>query len=93
MAKEDVLEIEHTTLKLTSSMKIHIQEENNAKVSFTIKSVEVMRDPHVAVDVVTYEAEAIGGVWLESGHDTSPRTNSKLEHCNLVPNDALCHAI
>ncbi|KAK7292684.1 hypothetical protein RJT34_15535 [Clitoria ternatea] len=54
--------------------------------------LEVMRDPHVAADGVTYEAEAIR-LWLESGHDTSPRTNSKLAHCNLVPNHALRYAI
>ncbi|KAK7389946.1 hypothetical protein VNO78_25243 [Psophocarpus tetragonolobus] len=55
-------------------------------------SMEVMQDPHVAADGFTYEAEAIR-TWLESGHDTSPRTNSKLAHRNLVPNHALRHAI
>ncbi|XP_057454645.1 U-box domain-containing protein 33-like isoform X2 [Lotus japonicus] len=53
---------------------------------------EVMRDPHVAADGFTYEAEAIRG-WLESGHDTSPRTSSKLTHYNLVSNHALRYAI
>ncbi len=53
---------------------------------------EVMRDPHVAADGFTYEAEAIRG-WLDSGHDTSPMTNSKLAHHNLVPNRALRSAI
>ncbi|XP_024928756.3 U-box domain-containing protein 32 isoform X3 [Ziziphus jujuba] len=53
---------------------------------------EVMTDPHIAADGFTYEAEAIKG-WLKSGHDTSPMTNLKLEHCNLVPNYALCNAI
>ncbi|XP_057435649.1 U-box domain-containing protein 33-like isoform X2 [Lotus japonicus] len=53
---------------------------------------EVMRDPHVAADGFTYEAEAIRG-WLDSGHDTSPMTNSKLAHQNLVPNRALRSAI
>ncbi|KAJ1403528.1 Zinc finger, RING/FYVE/PHD-type [Sesbania bispinosa] len=51
-----------------------------------------MQDPHVAADGFTYEAEAIRG-WLESGHDTSPRTNSKLAHLNLVPNHTLRYAI
>ncbi|KAK7349510.1 hypothetical protein VNO77_06937 [Canavalia gladiata] len=54
--------------------------------------LEVMRDPHMAADGFTYEAEAIRG-WLESGHYTSPTTNSRLSHCNLVPNHALRHAI
>ncbi|XWS77022.1 hypothetical protein CRYUN_Cryun01aG0227900 [Craigia yunnanensis] len=53
---------------------------------------EVMRDPHVAADGFTYEAEALRG-WLDSGHDTSPMTNIKLTHYNLVPNLALRSAI
>lgn len=53
---------------------------------------EVMQDPHVAADGFTYEAEALRG-WLDSGHETSPMTNVKLEHCNLVPNHALRSAI
>ncbi|KAL6128713.1 hypothetical protein ACLB2K_072068 [Fragaria x ananassa] len=53
---------------------------------------EVMQDPHVASDGFTYEAEALRG-WLDSGHDTSPMTNLKLEHKNLVPNHALRSAI
>ncbi|XP_038686371.1 U-box domain-containing protein 32 isoform X2 [Tripterygium wilfordii] len=53
---------------------------------------EVMKDPQIAADGFTYEAEAIRG-WLKSGHSTSPMTNLKLEHCNLVPNYALYEAI
>ncbi|KAF8380225.1 hypothetical protein HHK36_027707 [Tetracentron sinense] len=49
---------------------------------------EIMRDPHVAADGFTYEAEAMKG-WFDSGHDTSPMTNLKLAHCNLLPNRAL----
>ncbi|KAF8765442.1 hypothetical protein HU200_008587 [Digitaria exilis] len=53
---------------------------------------EVMSDPHIAADGFTYEAEAIIG-WLDSGHDTSPMTNLKLEHFELTPNRALRSAI
>lgn len=53
---------------------------------------EIMENPQIAADGFTYEAEAIGG-WLHSGHDTSPMTNLKLDHCNLVPNYALQNAI
>ncbi|XWS50491.1 hypothetical protein CRYUN_Cryun12cG0091700 [Craigia yunnanensis] len=53
---------------------------------------EVMKDPLIAADGFTYEADAISG-WLKSGHDRSPMTNLKLEHCNLVPNYALHQAI
>ncbi|CAL0308219.1 unnamed protein product [Lupinus luteus] len=53
---------------------------------------EVMCNPHVAADGFTYEAEAIRG-WLDSGHDTSPMTNSKLAHSNLVLDHTLRSAI
>lgn len=53
---------------------------------------EVMSDPRIAADGFTYEAEAITG-WFDSGRDTSPMTNLKLEHCELTPNRALRSAI
>ncbi|CAN6238911.1 unnamed protein product [Urochloa humidicola] len=53
---------------------------------------EVMADPHVAADGFTYEREGIMG-WLDGGHDTSPMTNMKLDHCELTPNRALRSAI
>ncbi|XP_010534778.1 PREDICTED: putative U-box domain-containing protein 58 [Tarenaya hassleriana] len=49
---------------------------------------EVMKDPQVAADGFTYEAEAIRK-WIDSGHDTSPITNLKLSHLALLPNHAL----
>ncbi|XP_010556543.1 PREDICTED: putative U-box domain-containing protein 55 isoform X1 [Tarenaya hassleriana] len=55
-------------------------------------SQEVMREPHVAADGFTYEAEALRE-WLNNGHETSPMTNLKLTHKNLVPNHALRSAI
>ncbi|KAI9076366.1 hypothetical protein K1719_041681 [Acacia pycnantha] len=53
---------------------------------------EVMKDPYIAADGFTYEEDAIRG-WLDGGHNTSPMTNLKLEHTNLVPNYALLNAI
>ncbi|CAM8978691.1 unnamed protein product [Rhodiola kirilowii] len=53
---------------------------------------DVMKDPNVAADGFTYEAEAIQE-WINSGHDTSPMTNLTLSHTNLVPNHALRSAI
>ncbi|KAH6817924.1 U-box domain-containing protein kinase family protein [Perilla frutescens var. frutescens] len=53
---------------------------------------EIMQDPVVAADGFTYESEALKG-WLESGHDTSPMTNLKLQHCDMVPNHTLRSAI
>uniref|UniRef100_A0A803KZA3 RING-type E3 ubiquitin transferase n=1 Tax=Chenopodium quinoa TaxID=63459 RepID=A0A803KZA3_CHEQI len=53
---------------------------------------EIMRDPQVAADGFTYEADAIRG-WFEGGHDTSPMTNLKLDSLNLTPNRTLRSAI
>lgn len=53
---------------------------------------EPMKDPQIAADGFTYEAEAIEG-WFASGHDTSPMTNLKLDHHELIPNHTLRHAI
>ncbi|XP_010550551.1 PREDICTED: U-box domain-containing protein 32 isoform X2 [Tarenaya hassleriana] len=53
---------------------------------------EVMKDPLIAADGFTYEAEAIRE-WLVNGHDTSPMTNLTMEDCNLIPNRALQQAI
>ncbi|KAM3275214.1 hypothetical protein ACQJBY_043897 [Aegilops geniculata] len=53
---------------------------------------EVMRDPQIAGDGFTYEAEAMKE-WLGSGHDTSPMTNLKLPTDELMPNHALRAAI
>lgn len=50
-----------------------------------------MRDPHIAADGFTYEAEAIKE-WLEA-HDTSPMTNLALPTRATIPNSALSLAI
>ncbi|XP_010507781.1 PREDICTED: putative U-box domain-containing protein 58 [Camelina sativa] len=55
-------------------------------------SQEVMKDPQLTADGYTYEAEAIAR-WFNTGHNTSPMTNLKLSHTNLVPNRALGSAI
>ncbi|XP_011036393.1 PREDICTED: U-box domain-containing protein 33-like isoform X1 [Populus euphratica] len=78
----------------TSSFPQLGSEEHLQPPSYFICPIfqEVMRDPHVAADGFTYEAEALKG-WLDSGHDTSPMTNFKLAHCDLIPNRALRSAI
>ncbi|XP_031483011.1 U-box domain-containing protein 33-like [Nymphaea colorata] len=55
-------------------------------------SQDIMQDPHVAADGFTYEAEALQA-WFDGGHDTSPMTNLRLNHLNLIPNLALRSAI
>ncbi|CAL4923704.1 unnamed protein product [Urochloa decumbens] len=49
---------------------------------------EPMRDPHVAADGFTYEADAIKS-WLDGRNDTSPVTGEPLAHRELAPNFAL----
>ncbi|KAJ1693745.1 hypothetical protein LUZ63_010443 [Rhynchospora breviuscula] len=53
---------------------------------------EVMRDPHIAADGYSYEAEAIKG-WFQSGYNTSPMTNLVLPHLEIFPNHTLLTAI
>lgn len=52
----------------------------------------VMRDPQMAADGFTYEADAIRD-WLDSGRDTSPMTNQTLVNHDTIPNHALRSAI
>ncbi|XP_061349980.1 putative U-box domain-containing protein 50 isoform X2 [Gastrolobium bilobum] len=49
---------------------------------------EVMKNPHVAADGFSYELEAMEQ-WLQSGRDTSPMTNLRLNHTFLIPNQSL----
>uniref|UniRef100_A0A1J3K1K9 RING-type E3 ubiquitin transferase n=1 Tax=Noccaea caerulescens TaxID=107243 RepID=A0A1J3K1K9_NOCCA len=51
-------------------------------------NLEIMRDPHVAADGFTYEAEQIR-TWLQRGNKTSPITGARLSHHNLTPNYTL----
>lgn len=51
-----------------------------------------MRDPQMAADGFTYEADAIRD-WLDKGHDRSPVTNQTLANCDTIPNIALRSAI
>ncbi|XP_048127090.1 U-box domain-containing protein 32 isoform X2 [Rhodamnia argentea] len=80
-------------LSIESASSSRSKEPGKAPSHFVCPILqEVMKDPLIAADGFTYEAEAIQG-WLHSGHNTSPMTNLKLEHNNLVPNHGLLHAI
>eukprot|EP00961_Rhodomonas_salina_P173653 2341958-Rhodomonas_salina.1 len=52
---------------------------------------DVMRDPVIAADGLTYERDAIER-WLE-GHDTSPRTGAVLPNKLLIANVTFLQAI
>ncbi|XVF80079.1 hypothetical protein PTKIN_Ptkin15bG0041800 [Pterospermum kingtungense] len=69
-------------------------EEHNQPPPYFICPIsqEIMINPYVAADGFTYE---LGNLreWLNRDHDTSPMTNNRLAHSNLVPNHALRSAI
>ncbi|XP_020113001.1 U-box domain-containing protein 33-like [Ananas comosus] len=82
------------SLGLASLSFRSVSEDGRGIPSYFICPIlqEIMRDPVIAADGFTYEGEAILG-WLESGHLTSPMTNLKLRHSELIPNHALRSAI
>ncbi|XP_020274864.1 U-box domain-containing protein 33-like [Asparagus officinalis] len=90
--KGDAWSVLEPMVKATSSMGS--PSSNNCIPSYFMCPIfqEIMKNPQIAADGFTYEAEAIKG-WLESGHDTSPMTNLKLTHRDLIPNRALLSAI
>ncbi|CAN0846822.1 U-box domain-containing protein 16 [Linum grandiflorum] len=51
-----------------------------------------MRDPVVVATGQTYDRESIS-LWIESGHNTCPKTGQSLAHTNLIPNRALKNLI
>ncbi|KAI5013905.1 hypothetical protein ZWY2020_055295 [Hordeum vulgare] len=54
--------------------------------------MDIMKDPQVASDGFTYEAEAIRR-WFDGGNNRSPMTNLLLANRALVPNRALVSSI
>ncbi|CAN1134197.1 U-box domain-containing protein 16 [Linum perenne] len=55
-------------------------------------SLDLMRDPVVVATGQTYDRESIS-LWIESGHNTCPKTGQGLAHTNLIPNRALKNLI
>ncbi|XVF29691.1 hypothetical protein REPUB_Repub15cG0143900 [Reevesia pubescens] len=55
-------------------------------------SLELMRDPVVVASGQTYDRESINQ-WIESGHNTCPKTGQTLAHTNLIPNLSLKNLI
>ncbi|KAG1355025.1 U-box domain-containing protein 33 [Cocos nucifera] len=82
------------SLSLSPSSFGSFSSDSNHIPSYFICPIfqEIMKDPVIAADGFTYEAEAIRG-WIDSGHNTSPMTNIKLPHGELIPNRALRSAI
>ncbi|CAI0423883.1 unnamed protein product [Linum tenue] len=55
-------------------------------------SLDLMRDPVVVATGQTYDRESIA-LWIESGHNTCPKTGQNLAHTSLIPNRALKNLI
>ncbi|QHO24999.1 hypothetical protein HN51_048462 [Arachis hypogaea] len=55
-------------------------------------SLELMRDPVVVATGQTYDRESIK-LWMDSGHNTCPKTGQTLAHTELIPNRALRNMI
>ncbi|ESQ50843.1 hypothetical protein EUTSA_v10022583mg [Eutrema salsugineum] len=55
-------------------------------------TLELMRDPVVVSTGQTYDRESID-LWIQSGHNTCPKTGQVLKHTNLIPNRALKNLI
>ncbi|XP_025791429.1 U-box domain-containing protein 70-like isoform X2 [Panicum hallii] len=70
-----------------------IQDESGSVPHYFLCPIlqKIMKNPHIAADGFTYEAEAIKD-WL-GAHDTSPMTNLALPHRATIPNSALRSAI
>ncbi|CAL0329636.1 unnamed protein product [Lupinus luteus] len=55
-------------------------------------SLELMQDPVVVATGQTYDRDSIK-LWMDSGHNTCPKTGQKLTHTELIPNHALRNMI
>ncbi|XWS35399.1 hypothetical protein CRYUN_Cryun21dG0123000 [Craigia yunnanensis] len=55
-------------------------------------SLELMRDPVVVTSGQTYDRESINQ-WIDSGHNSCPKTGQTLAHTNLIPNRSLGNLI
>ncbi|WCJ27817.1 U-box domain-containing protein 16 [Euphorbia peplus] len=55
-------------------------------------SLDLMRDPVVVATGQTYDRESISP-WIESGHNTCPKTGQTLAHTELISNRALKNLI
>ncbi|CAN6324636.1 unnamed protein product [Urochloa humidicola] len=80
------------SLSSCPSTSSSIQDESSVPHYFLCPILQkIMRNPHIAADGFTYEADAIMD-WLEA-HDTSPMTNLALPNRATIPNSALRSAI
>ncbi|CAL0306294.1 unnamed protein product [Lupinus luteus] len=55
-------------------------------------SLELMQDPVVVATGQTYDRDSIK-LWIDSGHNTCPKTGQTLAHTEVIPNHALKNMI
>ncbi|XP_026388897.1 U-box domain-containing protein 16-like [Papaver somniferum] len=55
-------------------------------------SLDLMKDPVVVATGQTYDRNSISH-WIDSGHETCPKTGQNLVHMNLIPNKAMKNLI
>ncbi|KAL9144170.1 hypothetical protein ABFS82_14G280200 [Erythranthe guttata] len=72
---------------LTKSISISVPNEFLCPIT-----LEIMTDPVIVATGQTYERESIQQ-WLDSNHQTCPKTGQTLEHLSLAPNFALKNLI
>nr|BAX25132.1 stress-induced protein sti1-like protein (ISS) -like [Oryza brachyantha] len=93
LAREHKEDLEHQLSECRECLERLLSTQSRVPPHFICPiSHEVMNDPHIAADGYTYEAEEIRH-WFQRGRHTSPMTNLRLEHEQLIPNRALRSAI
>ncbi|KAM2567042.1 hypothetical protein TB1_009470 [Malus domestica] len=74
-----------------------IRRKSASELSFPVDfrcpiSLELMRDPVTVATGQTYDRDSIK-LWIESGHNTCPKTGQALAHMEIIPNRALKNLI
>lgn len=82
----------HTVLSSECALFSSEMWRRLVSVSWLVEVQEVMRDPHIAADEMSYEGSEIRK-WIDAGKRTSPMTNEGLTHDVLIRSTALRRAI
>ncbi|KAI5391431.1 U-box domain-containing protein 16 [Lathyrus oleraceus] len=75
------------TLRRNQSLDVVVPADYRCPIS-----LELIRDPVVVATGQTYDRASIK-LWIESGHNTCPKTGQSLTHTDLIPNHALRNVI
>ncbi|KAL5180753.1 U-box domain-containing protein 16 [Glycine soja] len=75
------------TMRRNQSLELTIPADYRCPIS-----LELMRDPVVVATGQTYDRASIK-LWMDSGHNTCPKTGQTLSHTELIPNRVLRNMI